>query len=77
VAAGVEEEYPPHLRHLAAFATGDAADLRRKLNELLALPAGDRAALSEAARRAVLERWSWAGVSRRLLEPFDYPPAHA
>ena len=76
VAAGLEEEYPVHLRHLASFATGDAAELGRKLNELLALPADDRAALSEAARRATLERWSWAGVSRRLLEPFIYPPAH-
>ena len=26
--------------------------------------------LPEAARRAVVERWSWAGVARRLLEPF-------
>ncbi|HWN20566.1 MAG TPA: glycosyltransferase family 4 protein [Gaiellaceae bacterium] len=76
VAAGLEEEYPVHLRHLASFATGDAAELGRKLNELLALPAGDRAALSEAGRRATLDRWSWAGVSRRLLEPFNYPPAH-
>ena len=76
VAAGLEEEYPAHLRHLAAFATGDAAELARKLNELLALPAADRAALSAAARDATLERWSWAGVSRRLLEPFIYPPAH-
>ena len=76
VAAGLEEEYPAHLRHLASFATGDAAELAAKLNELLALPAADRAGLSEAARRATLERWSWAGVSRRLLEPFIYPPAH-
>ena len=75
VAAGLEREYPPHLRHLASFETGDATELARKLNELLALPASDRAALSEAARRATLERWSWAGVSRRLLEPFIYPPA--
>ena len=76
VAAGLEEEYPPHLRHLASFATGDAAELARKLNELLALPSEDRAALSAAARRTTLERWSWAGVSRRLLEPFIYPPPH-
>jgi glycosyltransferase involved in cell wall biosynthesis len=76
VAAGLEEEYPAHLSQLASFATGDAAELARKLNELLSLPAADRAALSEAARRATLARWSWAGVSRRLLEPFIYPPAH-
>jgi glycosyltransferase involved in cell wall biosynthesis len=69
VAAGIEEEYPPALRHLASFETGDAADLRRKLSELLALPAADREALKLAARRAVVERWSWAGIARRLLDP--------
>jgi glycosyltransferase involved in cell wall biosynthesis len=69
VAAGLEEEYPPHLRHLASFETGNAGDLRAKLNTLLALPSEDRALLREAARRAVVERWSWAGVARRLLQP--------
>ena len=69
VAEGLEEEYPAHLRHLAAFATGDAADLRAKLAELIALPAADREALRAAARRAVVERWSWAGVAARLLAP--------
>ena len=28
-----------------------------------------------AARDATVARWSWAGVARRLLEPFNYPPA--
>ena len=70
VAAGLEEAYPPELRHLAAFDTGDAQDLARRLGELLALPPPDRAAVRAAARAAVVERWSWAGVSRRLLEPF-------
>jgi glycosyltransferase involved in cell wall biosynthesis len=70
VAEGLEQEYPPHLRHLASFATGDAAELAAKLRELLALPDADRAALREAVRRAVVARWSWAGVARRLLEPF-------
>jgi glycosyltransferase involved in cell wall biosynthesis len=69
VAAGLEEEYPPHLRHLASFATGDARDLAAKLNELLALPADDREALRQAARRAVVTRWSWASVAERLLAP--------
>lgn len=76
IADGLEDEYPPHLRHLASFATGDVAELAGKLAELLALPAADRSELSAAARRAVLTRWSWAGVARRLLEPFIYPPAH-
>lgn len=70
VAAGLEEAYPQTLRHLTSFASGDADDLSRRLSELLGLPAADRAAIRSAARVAVLERWSWAGVSRRLLEPF-------
>jgi glycosyltransferase involved in cell wall biosynthesis len=69
VAAGLEDEYPAHLRHLAAFESGNADDLYTKLQELLALSREDRAALQHAARRTVVERWSWAGVARRLLEP--------
>ena len=69
VAAGLEEEYPEHLRHLASFATGDAADLARKLQELLALPAADREALRRAGRAVVVARWSWASVAQRLLAP--------
>ncbi len=71
VAEGLEQEYPPHLRHLASFATGESADLREKLAELLALPDADRRALRAAARNATATRWSWAGVARRLLEPFN------
>jgi glycosyltransferase involved in cell wall biosynthesis len=69
VAAGLEDEYPAHLRHLSAFESGNADDLHTKLQELLALSREDRAALQHAARRTVVERWSWAGVARRLLEP--------
>ncbi|MDW8339671.1 MAG: hypothetical protein RMM28_11090, partial [Thermoleophilia bacterium] len=67
IAAGLEAEYPPTLRALASFRTGDVADLRGKLRALLALPAADRRALSEAARRAAVRRWSWAEVAERLL----------
>jgi glycosyltransferase involved in cell wall biosynthesis len=70
VAAGLEQEYPPHLRHLASFTTGDSAELGAKLAELLALPEPDREALRAAARNATVARWSWASVARRLLEPF-------
>jgi glycosyltransferase involved in cell wall biosynthesis len=68
VAEGLETAYPARLRHLAAFASGDAADLARKLDELVALPAADREELVHAARRAVVERWSWATVAARLLD---------
>jgi glycosyltransferase involved in cell wall biosynthesis len=69
VAAGLEEAYPERLRHLAAFTSGDVADLRAKLEELLALPTADRDALRAAAREAVVARWSWTSVAARLLEP--------
>ena len=52
---------------VAAFTSGDAADLREKLARLLALPTGERAAIRDAARRTAVERWSWASVADRLL----------
>ncbi|HET7745593.1 MAG TPA: glycosyltransferase family 4 protein [Gaiellaceae bacterium] len=67
IAEGLEAEYPPALAGLASFSTGDVADLRQKLRDLLELPAGEREELSAAARRAAVERWSWAGVAERLL----------
>jgi len=67
VAAGLEEEYPASAKHLASFETGNAEDLAAKLNELLALP--DRRAVRDAARAAVVKRWSWAEVAARLLAP--------
>jgi glycosyltransferase involved in cell wall biosynthesis len=67
IAEGLEEEYPPELRDLAAFQTGDAADLAAKLRRLLELPPGT---LAEPARRAVVRRWSWSSVAERLLQPF-------
>jgi glycosyltransferase involved in cell wall biosynthesis len=67
VAEGLEAAYPEALRELASFATGDASDLRSKLRELLTLSPSDRATLADAARRAVVERWSWASVADRLL----------
>jgi glycosyltransferase involved in cell wall biosynthesis len=71
IAEGLEAEYPPHLRHLTSFTNGDAEELAAKLQELLALPPADRQAVREAARAATVARWSWAGVARRLLEPFN------
>jgi glycosyltransferase involved in cell wall biosynthesis len=71
IAEGLEAEYPPEHRELTSFETGDARDLTAKLASLLALPDRDRQALREAARRTVIERWSWGQVSARLLEPFN------
>jgi glycosyltransferase involved in cell wall biosynthesis len=70
IAAGISADYPAEQRDLTSFETGNAAELAVKLDRLLALDAEQRAELSRAARRAVVDRWSWTGVSRRLLEPF-------
>jgi glycosyltransferase involved in cell wall biosynthesis len=67
IAEGLEAEYPPGLGRLASFPTGDAVELRERLVTILALPEAEREGVRAAARRAVLERWSWAGVAERLL----------
>jgi glycosyltransferase involved in cell wall biosynthesis len=69
IAEGLEEAYPAAHRHLASFASGDAADLAAKLAELLALSSEARAELGAAARRTAVERWSWTSIAARLLEP--------
>jgi glycosyltransferase involved in cell wall biosynthesis len=73
IAAGLEDEYPGELRHLASFTTGDSRELAAKLTELLALPPSRYAALRVAARRAATERWSWKSVAERLLKPLQIP----
>jgi glycosyltransferase involved in cell wall biosynthesis len=70
IAEGLEAEYPREYRDLAGFETGDAAELADKLRRLLALRPEERARIAEAARRAVVGRWSWASVAARLLDPF-------
>jgi glycosyltransferase involved in cell wall biosynthesis len=67
VAEGLEAEYPDAVRDLASFASGDAVDLRGKLGRLLALGNDERTSIRAAARRAAVERWSWASVADRLL----------
>ena len=71
IAEGLEAEYPAEHRDLASFTTGDVDELRAKLERLLGLSTGERERLGTAARRAVVARWSWAGVARRLLLPFQ------
>jgi glycosyltransferase involved in cell wall biosynthesis len=68
VAEGIEAEYPPDLRHLVGFENGDVGDLTTKLRELLELGRDARAELGAAARRAVVEHWSWTSVAQRLLQ---------
>ena len=67
IAAGLEQEYPEHLRDLAAFERDDAADLRDRLARLLALDPQDTALVREAARRTAVRLWSWDGVAQRVL----------
>jgi glycosyltransferase involved in cell wall biosynthesis len=69
IADGLEAEYPPALRQLSSFETGGVDDLRAKLTELLAVSPEQRERLSTSARRAAVERWSWASVAAQLLEP--------
>jgi glycosyltransferase involved in cell wall biosynthesis len=68
VAAELAAELPPAIGPLVSFPAGDADALRERLTRLLALPARDRAALRATVRRVTEERWSWAGIARRLLE---------
>jgi glycosyltransferase involved in cell wall biosynthesis len=68
VAAGLEEALPAGLAPLVSFPTGDAGALRERLTTLLALAEDDRMLLRATVRRVVEERWSWAGIARRLLE---------
>jgi glycosyltransferase involved in cell wall biosynthesis len=70
IAAGLEQEYPPEHRDLAAFATAHPKDLHAKLEALLGLPRVESERLRAAARKAVVDRWSWANVAERLLQPF-------
>jgi hypothetical protein len=69
VAARLAEAYPPELAHLTAFEPGNACDLHAKLKALLLLPSQERRALGRAARKVTVQRWSWSGVARRLLDP--------
>ncbi len=52
---------------------GSAADLARVLGGVLDLPVAERRRLGALARAAVLERWSWEGIGRRLLAEIPVP----
>jgi glycosyltransferase involved in cell wall biosynthesis len=68
IARGLEEDYPLGRGGLASFPNGDAAALRERLEDVLALHGADRDALRAAARRAAVERWSWSSVARQILD---------
>ena len=65
VGAGLAAAYPNAFAHLTTFPNGDAAALRERLRELLALP--ERRELGLAARSAVEKNWSWKRMAERLL----------
>jgi glycosyltransferase involved in cell wall biosynthesis len=67
IARGLERHYPPELRDLPAFTSGDADELRTHLEEQLALTGAEREALRTAAREATVALWSWTSVARRIL----------
>jgi len=68
VAAGLEEALPPGLAALVSSPSADADALRERLVALFALPAADRALLRATVRKVAEQRWSWAGIARRLLD---------
>jgi glycosyltransferase involved in cell wall biosynthesis len=65
IADALEEEGVP-----AAFESGNVDDLVEKLESLLGRSESERGELRRRARRVVEQRWSWATVGDRLLEPF-------
>ena len=77
IATRIAAAYPSRHRHLAAFDSGDVADLRAKLGELLSLPRTDWLALSRAARAAAVAAWSWDSVAERITAAATGDPAGA
>ena len=66
IANALEEEGVP-----ASFESGSVDDLVDKLESLLGRSEAEREELKRRARRVVEQRWSWATVADRLLEPFQ------
>lgn len=76
IAAGIEAEYPIEHRALTSFEAGAATDLARKLRAILALGDEEWNILSQAARRAVVSRWSWERAAEMILPEKTTPAAH-
>ena len=71
VAAELEAALPPKQAALVSFPTGDGSALRDRLARLLTQPQAEGTALRATVRRVAEERWSWAGIARRLLDLAD------
>ena len=68
--AAVAAEYPDGYGELASFETGNASEPSSREAPPAARPrTGERDQLAKAARKAVVDRWSWASVANRLFEP--------
>jgi glycosyltransferase involved in cell wall biosynthesis len=67
IAAALEAEYPQRHRTLASFTNGDIHDFADKLGAIVELAESDWQELSRAARRAVVERWSWERIAGSIL----------
>jgi glycosyltransferase involved in cell wall biosynthesis len=68
VADELEADYPPALRGLVRFPSGDPEGLRERIVGVLGLEPAEREAIRAAARSAAVERWSWSSVARRILD---------
>src|SRR5436309_2879057 len=70
---GGDERLPDdgNAQRLAAFldGLGPLVVYFGKLNEVLALSPAEHDVLRHSARQAVVDRWSWASIARRLLAP--------
>jgi glycosyltransferase involved in cell wall biosynthesis len=67
IAAGLDAEYPPEYRHLTSFENADVGDLAAKLQAILELPADGWEQLSQGARRAAVNHWSWDRIAALIL----------
>ena len=59
---------PPAWARTASRSTAPPSDLEARLAGVLALPDARRREMGLAARAAVVERWSWDGIAKRLID---------
>ncbi|MFN8126709.1 MAG: glycosyltransferase family 4 protein [Candidatus Nanopelagicales bacterium] len=71
IAAGLRTTYPARFADLTSFPSGDVDALTDRLDRLTSLTPADRAEVGEAARRAVIDLWSWDSVAQRITDLVD------